>query len=321
MVSIIEKLLKSEEPSVSYKIRVKILGEDNNSNAIRNLRQEIKTSSRVTKLLSECSSSGKIPINAYSKWRGAHWVLSILADIGYPEGDTKLIPLRDQVLDQWLSQDHLKRVQTVNDLVRRCASQEGNAIWSVLTLGLGDERIDELAYRLMKWQWPDGGWNCDKNPDAKNSSFHESLIPLRALSFYAKKTGRTDTLEASKKAAEIFLKRHLFKKCSDGGIINDDFVNLHYPHYWHYDFLFSLVVMAEAGFIDDKRCKDALDLLESKRLPDGCFPAEGKYYKLYKGDKPTSGCSLVGWGPTNSKSGNEFVTAEALFVLKLAKRI
>jgi len=30
--------------------------------------------------------------------------------------------------------------------------------------------------------------------------------------------------------------------------------------------------MADAGFIRDARCKDALDLLQSKRLPDGGFP-------------------------------------------------
>ena len=34
----------------------------------------------------------------------------------------------------------------------------------------------------------------------------------------------------------------------------------------------------EAGYLDDPRCKDALDLLESKMLPAGGFAAEVKYF-------------------------------------------
>ena len=50
---------------------------------------------------------------------------------------------------------------------------------------LADGRTDELVNRLLKWQWPDGGWNCDKRPEADSSSFMETLIPLRALALYA----------------------------------------------------------------------------------------------------------------------------------------
>jgi hypothetical protein len=37
--------------------------------------------------------------------------------------------------------------------------------------------------------------------------------------------------------------------------------------------------MAEACFISDDRCDPAIDLLLSKLLPDGGWPAEKKYYK------------------------------------------
>ena len=40
-----------------------------------------------------------------------------------------------------------------------------------------NERCDELALRLAEWQWPDGGWNCDKRPEVVISSFMETLIP------------------------------------------------------------------------------------------------------------------------------------------------
>ena len=92
----------------------------------------------------------------------------------------------------------------------------------------------------MRWQWPDGGWNCDKNPDAVNSSFMESLIPLRALALYSRLTGSEEAKGASKLAAEIFLKRRLYRRQRDGRIMNRSFVELHYPCYWHYDILFGL---------------------------------------------------------------------------------
>jgi hypothetical protein len=77
--------------------------------------------------------------------------------------------------------------------------------------------------------------------------------------------------------------------------------------------------LVEGGFITDPRCKDALDLLESKKLPNGGFPAEKKYYIAT--DQFKSGLSLVNWGGTSKKRINEFITTDALFVLKEAGRI
>lgn len=61
-------------------------------------------------------------------------------------------------------------------------------------------------------------------------------------------------------------------------------------------------VLAEAGFIDDPRCQDALDLSESKRLPDGGWPAEKKYYRVT--DQQVSGRSLVNWCGASKRRAN-----------------
>lgn len=266
------------------------------------------------KLLSERDENGEIPKNPYSKWTGAHWVLSLLADLDYPKGDKSLIPLREQVLGWILSPR--RKVPKIAGKYRRCASQEGNVLYSLLKLGLDDERCDELAKRLLRWQWPDGGWNCDRNQKSHVSSFHESLIPLRGLSLYSKTRKKIKVKSAVKKTAELFLTRKMYKRKSDGKVMNSKFTKLHYPPFWHYDILFGLKVMAEAGFIKDARCSDALDLLESKRLPGGGFPAEGKHYKA---SNPNS--TLVDWGGVDKKKPNKFVTKDALFVLKTAGRI
>lgn len=319
MTGLIDRLIDADEPSVRFKILANVLGKELESAQIKKLQREIKVSPRVRLLLSERDENGEIPYHPYAKWYGAHWVLADLADIGYPSGDESLLPLREQVYKWLLSRRHEKSIKTIEGRVRRCASQEANAVYYLHTLGLADARTDELAGRLMKWQWPDGGWNCDKNPEASNSSFMESLIPLRAISLHAKRSGSKKAEDTARRTAEIFLKRNMYKRQRDGSVISDSFIALHYPCYWHYDILFGLKVMAEAGFINDKRCNDALELLESKRLPDGSFPAEKKYYRV--AEKRTSGRSLVDWGGTSKKRMNEFITADALYVLKRSGRL
>lgn len=318
-------LLASDEPSIRYKVRNRV--PDESDDALADLRREIKDSPRVRMLLSDRDELGRV----YKKWTGAHWVLAALADIGYPSGDPDLIPVRDQVLDCWLRETEeivcdqappsgrRRGVPIINGRARRCASQQSNALYSTLTLGLADDRCHRLAELLMRWQWPDGGWNCDCRPEAKTSSFWESLIPLRALSLYARTTGDEKARASAVRAAELFLKRRLFRRMSDGEVMNPQFIRLHYPCYWRYDILFALKVMAEGGFISDPRCADALDLLESKRLPDGGWPAEERFYKT--SDDGVSGSDRVSWGITSAKKMNEWVTADALYVLKAAGRL
>lgn len=317
--SVIERLLKSREPSVRFNILTRALDRKRDANDIRELQEKIRVSPRVRRLLSEREANGRIPFHPYAKWYGAHWVLAALADLDYPAGDERLIPLREQVYAWLFDKAHARAIKVIAGRARRCASQEGNALHALLKLGLADERTEELARRLREWQWPDGGWNCDKNPAARNSSFMESLVPLRGLALHARLTGSEGSKQAAERAAEVFLKRRLFKRQRDGGFISDDFIRLHYPCYWHYDILFALKVMAEAGWIGDERCRDALDLLEAKELPDGGFPAEGKFYRSTPGAR--TGRSLVDWGGTSATRLNEFVTMDALFVMKASGRL
>jgi len=318
---LIEKMRYHYEAYTRFKITLHVIGKDPNSREIRIIRDEVKDTVLAKTLLAERNSDGEIPLDPYDKWRGAHWVLSILADLGYPQKDRELFPFREQIYAWLFSERHEKAIaeRVVDGRHRWHASQEGNALYYLLELGLEDERIDQLVRRLLHWQWPDGGWNCDMKPAASNSSFMETLIPLRGLALHARITGSEESRDAAARAAEIFLKRHLFKRQRDDQVIKPEFTALHYPCYWHYDILFGLKVLTEAGFIGDERCADALDLLETKQLPDGGFPAQGKFYRV--GKNPDSGASIVNWGGTSKKKMNEFVTADAFHVLKASGRL
>ena len=194
---------------------------------------------------------------------------------------------------------------------------EGNALYSILYLDLDDGRCSQLADRLIKYQWDDGGWNCDKKPKAINSSYNESLFPLRSLNLYSGINDTPEVKNAIDRAAEVFLKRDLYKNSHTGEVINPKWLKLSYPPYWHYEILSILKVLAEANKIKDKRCKDALDLLEKKILDDGGFPAEARYYL----GSAKSNISPVDWGGVNKRKSNLWVTIDALYVLKKAGRV
>ena len=280
-------------------------------------REAVRRSKLVRTLLSEREPDGTIPRHPYAKWDGAFWVLATLADLGYPAGDESLVPLREQVYDWLLSPYHERRwVPPVAGRSRIHASQEGNAVWSLLTLGLADEGVERLVERLLTTQWPDGGWNCDPRATGHTSAFGESLLALRGLSLHARVTQNERSREAAERCAGVFLSRRLFRRRSDGSVIDAEFVELHYPCYWRYDFLFGLKVMNEAGLLGDERCEDALDLLEAKRLPDGGWPAEGRFYGAGAGRR-----SLVDWGGASRRRSNDWVTADALTVLAAAGRL
>ena len=334
--SVVDALLRSPEPSVRWKTRVRVLGERPTSKASRALQQEVRASPRASALLSRREQLGRAGTarQVYYKWQGLHWVLASLADLGYPPGDDGLHPIRDRVLDFWLGPGFFREfeastkaaayrqrgVPVMRGRYRRCASQQGNALYSVVRLGIADDRADALVERLLHWQWPDGGWNCDRDPSADTSSFMETLTPMLGLSAYARARRKPAAASAARRAAEVFLTRRLFKRASDGRVIRPDFVALHYPLYWHYDILGGLEAMAELGLIRDPRCVDALDLLEEKRLPDGGWPAERRHYTVSPNAMKANADS-VDWGGTSARRMNEWVTADALAVLRAAGRL
>lgn len=256
--AVFEKLLQSDEPSIRWKIKVNVLGIDRNSEEIQALEDEIKQSSRVKALLQHVDAAGILQGSRgiYDKWQGAHWVLMTLADIGYPRGDQTLYPMADDVIKTWLAPRYFNEfvaerkedaytrdaIPVMQSRYRTCTSQQGNALYSVLRLGLEDERMHQLAERLRYWQWSDGGWNCDKEPSAHTSTFIHTLYSMRALALYAQHTGDAESLAAARRAAEFFLKRRLYKRVSNGTVIAREFVKLHYPFYWHYDILGALKI-------------------------------------------------------------------------------
>lgn len=319
MDPMIEKLLLSDEPSIRYRITTGILNLPADSIEVINLQQEVRNSARVKAMLAPRDSDGVFPWYPYQKWKGAFWTFLMLADLGYPKSDPDLVPLREQMMEWMFDKRRLKSVPLIDGRWRRCACQEGGVIFSLLRLGLADERVGQLAEMLLKWQWPDGGWNCDVKPDARHSSFNETFIPLRAMNEFWLASGDARFKTARDRAAELLLSHSLYKRIATGEIIKPAFLELAYPACWHYNYLNGLQVLSECGMLSDARCVDALNLLESRRLPDGGFAVDVKYYQVSPERKTRT--TFVDWGGVSRTQMNPFLTAEALVVLHQSGRL
>jgi len=158
--NIINTLLHSSNPTIQYKTKKLIVDESETSSKMIALRESIKESDVAKSLLSHIDKDGTIHTHPYKKWQGPHWTLFCLAQTEYPPNDSKLIPLRDQVYNWLFKKEHLEFPQSLlihgqEDRFRRCATQEGNAIWYSIKLGIDNEQTYELVNRLIKWQWPD----------------------------------------------------------------------------------------------------------------------------------------------------------------------
>ena len=324
-MTLIDLLCAHDNPVVAYRARRLLAGESGSSRALRRLRRAIGASEMAQRLLLALNGER---FNPYRKWQGPHWTLYSLAEIGFPAGDERLLPLRQRVMDWMFAPAFLKPPSTVvfpdqPRRPRRCASMEGNTIWSQLVLGIvDDEHVPLLVDRLLAFQWPDGGWNCDKQPGAHTSSVQETLLPLRGLARWYRATGDERAGRATRRAAEFLLARRLLWRKRDGVLIEPQWGGpvdrIHYPIRF-YDLLSALLVMAEMSMVRDRRCREALDLLERKRLADGTFPVE--WTNVTKANRITTRGTYADWGTLHKRRGHPLVTVDALYVLREAGRV
>jgi len=250
---------------------------------------------------------GGFGVHPYSKWTGAHWRLVSLVELGVPASNAAARAAARTVLD-WIAAPSKPLV--VRGLERRHASMEGNALLVCCRLGLvRQERVRRLVETLLRSQWPDGGWNCDVKADGHRSSFHESLPPIRGLVEYHRATGDREALASARRAGELLLQHRLFHSMRTKDVIQPEWLEIHWPNYWHYDFFNALRAIGALGLLGDPRAADALQLLSSRRRADGTWRTSGHKYwrKLGAADYQDA----VDWG-----DAHEIVTPAARAMLQ-----
>jgi len=301
-VNAVDWLLTVEEPAVRDLARRDLLGEKP--------RERVLDGAIVQTLLAERNG------HPYAKWQGAHWRLVSLVELGIPAGEPRALTAYESVLAWLTGEGHRRGIKTIDGLTRRCASQEGNALAVGVRLGLaGDPRVEQLARSLVEWQWPDGGWNCDKKATGYRSSFNESLPPMWGLHEYASATGAEWARDSANRTAELFLSHRIFRSVRTGEVIHEKWLVPHYPPFWHYDAWQALVVLGRMDLLRDPRAEEAVDLVEDRRDADGLWRAAKTWWRP-PGSKG-SNVEAVDWG---GRAPSPMVTLNALRILRAAGR-
>ena len=261
----------------------------------------------IAGLLAGQRADGGFAVHPYSKWTGAHWRLVSLIELGVPRTSLEANRAADQVLD-WIAAPDDPIVIAGRE--RRHASMAGNALAVCSRLGKHrDKRVRHLVEVLLRSQWPDGGWNCDQNPEATHSSFHESLAPIWGLVEYHRETGDQRAWDAAQSAGDLLLRHEVFKSTRTGKPINPEWLHIHWPHYWHYDFFHGLRALSMLGKAKDPRAAAAMEHLESLRQPDGSWRASGRRYWRRETE-------AVDWG-----DAHHVITAAAERILPVSRYI
>jgi len=150
--------------------------------------------------------------------------------------------------------------------------------------------IDGVVARLLGEQLEDGGWNCEAETGSVRSSFHTTIRVLEGLLAHERSTGGSaQSIAARRRGEEYLLERKLFRRKSTGAVVHPAWLQFSFPTRWRYDVLRGLEYFRVAGNPPDPRMDEAIELLRSKRQPDGRWFLENTHpgaihFALEEGD-------------------------------------
>lgn len=139
------------------------------------------------------------------------------------------------------------------------------------------EDVDAVVARLLDEQLEDGGWNCEAERGSTRSSFGTTINVLEGLLEYARTRDTPGVAAARQRGEEYLLERGLLRRKSTGELINPAWLQFSYPTRWYYDVLRGLDYFRAAGAAPDGRIAEAVDVVRSKRQPDGTWLLENSH--------------------------------------------
>ena len=138
--------------------------------------------------------------------------------------------------------------------------------------------VDDVVTRLLSEQLADGGWNCEVENGSVRSSFDTTICVLEGLLEHEKATGGSaESVAARYRGQEYLLQRRLFRRLTTGDVGKPDWLRFSFPSWWHYDVLRALDYYRAAGSGPDPRLAEAVDLMRSRREPDGTWLLENTH--------------------------------------------
>ena len=210
----------------------------------------------------------------FDAWTATHFSLCLLRELGADPTDARVQRavglVREHV--RWEANDAPYFEGEVEPCINGLAL--ANAAWA-------GEDGGAIAERLLSDQLADGGWNCWAEYGARTASFHSTICVLEGLLAWERSRGTIahDAMRVARSRGEGYLlERRLFRRRSDGRVVDPRFTMASYPAWWYYDVLRALDHLRSASGLDgsapDPRCSEAIELLRAKRLEDGRWAHE-----------------------------------------------
>jgi len=292
-------LLEQENPGIRYWTFRDLLGRSSDDPEVSASQRALESWSPVSDLLREQRSQGywaEAEDVYWPKWSATVWQLILLAEMGmrsdHPAvktGCDYFLKIMDAQDKSWPPPDYSDKDEegqwpAWRSVWEPCVT--GNMARTLAVFGFGeDPRVREMFDWLVKYQLPDGGWNCEPGAWGKevhHSSFMSTVEPLWAFSELDRQSWPKGGREAVERGVEFMLMHRLYKSDKTGKVIDEDWTKLHFPLFYFYDILHGLRVLTALGYSQDERINNAKDLLRSKRLADGTWPMEATFLNSMK---------------------------------------
>lgn len=201
----------------------------------------------------------------FDAWTATHFSLQALAEFGLDPASSQARAAIRRVRDgvRWEHDDE----PYFDGETEPCIN--GVALSVAAHFGEGGDRI---VRTLLGGRLPDGGWNCWAEYGADVSSYHSTICAVEGLLAWERAAGPgaevAAVIEARRAGEDYLLDRALFRRRTTGEPADPRFTMLSYPVRWYYDVLRGLDHFRLADRRDE-RLAPAIELLRSKRLPDG----------------------------------------------------
>lgn len=207
----------------------------------------------------------------FPEWTSTAWSLTLLRAFGLdPSSDEAHRAVR--LVREHVRWEHAGEPFFAGE-VEPCINGRAVALGSYF-----GEDASGIVDRLLGEQMADGGWNCEQENGSTRGSFNSTIEVLEGLLEFERASGPSPEVSAARdRGQQYLLDRHMFRRLSTGEVIDEAFVQFSYPTYWHYDVLRGLDYLRAAGVAPDERVGEAIELVESKRGPDGRWLLDHTY--------------------------------------------
>ena len=281
---VISWLLSSSEPWVVYNTLVDLVGAAPDSSTVGQAYQAMQADRRVAGLIEALEVWPQAqPLKRAYDPKDSLWKLQVLADFGLRQDDARIAAIAGRVLAAQAENGGF--LQGGFDHTHSWDTRPYMCISHVMTYTLArfgyleDPHLQHAYNQIMAWQRLDGGWHPNQLnlPGGKGEA--EASCPfgtqnvLRALAVHPTLRQGNAALRSAGWLLDCWARRaEPYRPVGFG--IGSEWGKVTYP-FVQYGLLKSVDTLSQIPpLLHDSRFQEMLDLLESKRDPDGRWKAE-----------------------------------------------